>query len=61
MLRSVHFKIMHCLIMHTQVDVGSRVVRREAAEEWCARNGRMPYYETSAKDNINVEKVLMLF
>ena len=40
-----------------QVDLGSRVVKREAAEEWCAKNGAMPYFETSAKDNINVEKV----
>jgi hypothetical protein len=42
-----------------QVDLGQRVVKREQAEEWCAANGAMPYYETSAKDNINVEKAFI--
>ena len=32
-------------------------MRREEAEEWCRRNGNLLYFETSAKDNINLEKV----
>jgi Ras-related protein Rab-7A len=42
-----------------QVDLGKRAVTREQAEAWCASNGAMPYYETSAKDNINVEKAFI--
>ena len=60
------------VLIGNKVDLGSRVVKREAAEDWCAveliymyvcvtlarcaKNGGMPYFETSAKDNINVEK-----
>mmetsp|Transcript_19608 Transcript_19608/g.50992 ORF Transcript_19608/g.50992 Transcript_19608/m.50992 type:complete len:201 (+) Transcript_19608:83-685(+) len=32
-----------------------RAVPHDAAEAWCAENGNVPYFETSAKDNINVE------
>ena len=32
-----------------------RVVSQEEARVWCSQNGKMPYYETSAKDAINVD------
>jgi small GTP-binding protein len=47
------------ILIGNKVDVGQRVVRRETAEEWCQANGGMPYFETSAKDNINVEKAFI--
>ena len=47
------------VLIGNKVDLGQRVVRRETAEEWCSQNANMPYYETSAKDNINVEKAFV--
>ena len=34
-------------------------MRREEAEEWCRRNGDLLYFETSAKDNINLDEVFL--
>lgn len=47
------------VLLGNKVDVGDRQVNREQAEAWCASNGGMPYFETSAKDNINVEKAFI--
>ena len=32
-----------------------RKVTSDEAELWCGQNGRLPYYETSAKDAVNVD------
>ena len=32
-----------------------RDVSKEMAEEWCKENGNIPYYETSALNNIGVD------
>tara|TARA_B110000305_G_C19201006_1_gene521174 strand:+ start:482 stop:628 length:147 start_codon:yes stop_codon:yes gene_type:complete len=37
-------------------DKGQRGVSFEDAKRFCAENGNMIFYETSAKDNINVEQ-----
>ncbi|XP_033743246.1 ras-related protein Rab-9A-like [Pecten maximus] len=42
------------VIIGNKVDVENRVVGSEEAREWCQANGRMPYFETSAKDSTNV-------
>ncbi|OWF47635.1 ras-related protein Rab-9A-like [Mizuhopecten yessoensis] len=42
------------VIIGNKVDVENRVVGSEEAQEWCHANGRMPYFETSAKDSTNV-------
>jgi len=34
---------------------GERKVSSEDAKLWCGQNGRLPYYETSAKDAVNVD------
>lgn len=34
---------------------GERKVNSEDAKLWCGQNGRLPYYETSAKDAVNVD------
>jgi small GTP-binding protein len=47
------------VLIGNKVDLGQRLVKPEQAEQWCAANGGMPYYETSAKDNINVEKAFV--
>ncbi|KAL1811897.1 ras-related protein Rab7 [Apium graveolens] len=41
----------------TDVDGGnSRVVSEKKARAWCALKGNIPYFETSAKEGINVEE-----
>jgi small GTP-binding protein len=47
------------ILIGNKVDVGRRVVSREQAEEWCRSKGNIPYFETSAKDNINVERAFI--
>lgn len=32
-----------------------RKVNAAEAQAWCKENGSMPYYETSAKENVSVE------
>ena len=43
------------VLLGNKVDKGERAVTAEQAKDWCAANGNMPFFETSAKDNINVE------
>jgi Ras-related protein Rab-7A len=39
------------------VDEGaSRVVSEKKAKSWCTCNGDIPYFETSAKEDVNVEE-----
>eukprot|EP00053_Salpingoeca_punica_P007503 m.68430 g.68430 ORF g.68430 m.68430 type:complete len:202 (-) comp14180_c0_seq4:431-1036(-) len=47
------------VLLGNKVDVGERVVSAQQAMEWCAQNGDMPYFETSAKDDINVEQAFI--
>ncbi|XP_069130344.1 ras-related protein Rab-9A-like [Argopecten irradians] len=44
------------VIIGNKVDVENRVVGSEEAREWSQANGRMPYFETSAKDSTNVNE-----
>ena len=34
---------------------GDRQVSAEQAKSWCAENGNIPYFETSALENTNVD------
>ncbi|MFT7808062.1 ras-related protein Rab-9A [Arapaima gigas] len=42
------------VVLGNKVDVTERQVSTEDAQRWCRDNGNHPYYETSAKDAINV-------
>ncbi|XP_030636366.1 ras-related protein Rab-9A-like [Chanos chanos] len=42
------------VILGNKVDVQERQVAAEEARRWCRENGGHPYFETSAKDAINV-------
>ena len=43
------------VVLGNKVDVENRVVHDPMVLEWCAQNGKCPYYETSAKDSTNVD------
>jgi len=42
------------VVLGNKVDVDHQV-EANTVKEWCEANGHMPYYETSAKDAINVD------
>ncbi|KAG6762827.1 hypothetical protein POTOM_033351 [Populus tomentosa] len=47
------------VVLGNKVDVdggNSRVVSEKKARAWCAAKGNIPYFETSAKEGINVEE-----
>lgn len=45
------------VVLGNKVDVeeSKRVIPRKRAEAWCQQKGDLPYFETSAKEAINVE------
>lgn len=47
------------ILIGNKVDQGNRKVLSEDAESWCKENGGVPYFETSAKDDINVEQAFV--
>ena len=44
------------VVLGNKVDVSDRKVTPEEAGRWCSENGGCPYFETSAKEAINVEQ-----
>lgn len=49
------------VLLGNKIDLeGQRVVSTKRAQNWCTNGGRnIPYFETSAKDAINVEQAFM--
>ncbi|EAL63676.1 Rab GTPase [Dictyostelium discoideum AX4] len=47
------------IILGNKIDDPNRVVTEKAAIQWCKDNigGNLTYFDTSAKDNINIEQV----
>lgn len=39
-----------------QVDLENRAVSTKRAQQWCHAKNDIPYFETSAKEGINVEQ-----
>ncbi|KAF3549378.1 hypothetical protein DY000_02002953 [Brassica cretica] len=47
------------IVLGNKVDIGggsTRVVSESKAADWCASNGNIPYFETSAKEDYNVDE-----
>ncbi|PKU75697.1 Ras-related protein Rab7 [Dendrobium catenatum] len=50
------------ILVGNKVDVdggNSRVVSEKKAKEWCASRGNIPYFETSAKEDFNVDSAFL--
>nr|GLL48031.1 ras-related protein Rab7 [Ipomoea trifida] len=46
------------ILLGNKIDIdggNSRVVSEKKAQEWCTSKGNIPYYETSAKEDLNVD------
>ncbi|GFZ09983.1 RAB GTPase homolog G3A [Actinidia rufa] len=50
------------MLLGNKIDIdggNSRVVSEKKAKEWCASKGNIPYFETSAKEDINVDAAFL--
>ncbi|XP_031262986.1 ras-related protein Rab7-like [Pistacia vera] len=50
------------VILGNKIDIdggNSRVVPEKKAIEWCASKGNMPYFETSAKEDYNIDEAFL--
>ncbi|GAA0184918.1 hypothetical protein Leryth_011423 [Lithospermum erythrorhizon] len=50
------------ILLGNKIDIDGgnrRVVSEQRAMEWCASKGNMPYFETSAKDDYNVDAAFL--
>ncbi|CAL5417678.1 unnamed protein product [Camellia sinensis] len=55
-------KIFPFMLLGNKIDIdggSSRVVSEKKAREWCASKGNIPYFETSAKEDINVDAAFL--
>ena len=48
------------VVLGNKVDLDSRVVSQKRALAWCQAKGNIPYFETSAKEAINVEQAFQI-
>ncbi|CAF1183864.1 unnamed protein product [Didymodactylos carnosus] len=44
------------VVLGNKVDLENRMVQTCEAQRWCEENNKIPYFETSAKEGVNVEK-----
>ncbi|GMN33420.1 hypothetical protein TIFTF001_004147 [Ficus carica] len=50
------------VLLGNKVDIDgghSRMISENRAREWCASKGNIPYFETSAKENYNIEEAFL--
>lgn len=50
------------ILLGNKIDVdggNSRAVSEKRAQEWCAAKGNIPYFETSAKEDYNVDEAFL--
>ena len=48
------------MVLGNKIDVDARVVAQKRALAWCQAKGNIPYFETSAKEAINVEQAFQV-
>jgi len=48
------------VVLGNKIDVDNRAVAQKRALAWCQAKGNIPYFETSAKEAINVEQAFQL-
>jgi len=48
------------VVLGNKIDVDARVVAQKRAHAWCQAKGNIPYFETSAKEAINVEQAFQV-
>lgn len=48
------------VVLGNKIDLDSRVVSQKRALAWCQAKGNIPYFETSAKEAINVEQAFQV-
>lgn len=44
------------VLLGNKIDLDNRSILQAQAMKWCQSKGGIPYFETSAKDSINVEQ-----
>ncbi|KAG8458578.1 hypothetical protein KFE25_006511 [Diacronema lutheri] len=44
------------VVLGNKVDLDARIVSQKRALSWCQSKNNIPFFETSAKDNINIEQ-----
>jgi Ras-related protein Rab-7A len=44
------------VLIGNKIDLENRAVTQKRAQAWCQANGNIPYFETSAKEAINVDQ-----
>eukprot|EP01117_Protostelium_nocturnum_P003889 TRINITY_DN15150_c0_g1_i1.p1 TRINITY_DN15150_c0_g1~~TRINITY_DN15150_c0_g1_i1.p1 ORF type:complete len:207 (+),score=61.31 TRINITY_DN15150_c0_g1_i1:120-740(+) len=47
------------VLIGNKIDLENRAVTEKRARAWCAANGNIPYFETSAKDATNVDQAFL--
>ncbi|KEH15239.1 Rab GTPase-like protein G3A, partial [Medicago truncatula] len=50
------------ILLGNKVDIdggNSRVVSDKKAKDWCASKGNVPYFETSVKEDLNVDAAFL--
>ncbi|XP_031252000.1 ras-related protein Rab7-like [Pistacia vera] len=55
-------RIFPFILLGNKIDIdggNSRVVSEKKAKDWCASKGNIPYFETSAKEDINVDAAFL--
>jgi len=48
------------VVLGNKIDIDARVVSQKRALAWCQAKGNIPYFETSAKEAINVDQAFQV-
>ncbi|KAJ8963544.1 hypothetical protein NQ314_005549 [Rhamnusium bicolor] len=48
-----------CCVLGNKVDLEPRAISSKRAQQWCQSKNNIPYFETSAKEGLNVEQAFL--